>query len=193
MNTNIKGNNPFTIFDYKNLGSVRISIDQSGNPWFCLVDVLSILGIGNVTDVRNRLNPDGFDSIEVGVQTGVRKDGSPSIQNVNMIFVDEGNLYEAIGRSRKPEAKVFMNWVYREVLPSIRKNGYYYKKPMTEMEMIHTISGTLINVENRLNSIEDKLETQRRTNYYTKRDLINHEDELDEIDNRLSTLEDILL
>ena len=42
-----------------------------------------------------------------------------------MIFVDEGNLYMAIGRSRKPEAQPFMDWVYREVLPMIRRTGMY--------------------------------------------------------------------
>lgn len=28
-------NNPFEIFDYKNLGSVRCYIDQFGIKWFC--------------------------------------------------------------------------------------------------------------------------------------------------------------
>ena len=78
--------------------------------------MLSILGIGNVTDVRNRLDPKGVDSIEV------LTNGGPQMA----IFVDEGNLYEAVGRSRKPEAKVFMSWVYREVLPMIRRTGAYF-------------------------------------------------------------------
>ena len=49
MSNNIamNGNNPFEIFNYKNLGSVRTKLDEHGNPWFCLSDVCGILGITN--------------------------------------------------------------------------------------------------------------------------------------------------
>ena len=39
--------------------------------------------------------------------------------------VSESGLYKLIMRSDKPEAKAFQDWVTREVLPSIRKNGGY--------------------------------------------------------------------
>ena len=42
-----------------------------------------------------------------------------------MIFIDEPNLYRCIFQSRKAEAERFQNWVFEEVLPSIRKNGGY--------------------------------------------------------------------
>lgn len=113
---NHNGNNPFKIFDYKNLGSVRISLDVKGNPWFCLKDVCDILGLTDSSKVASRLEGDNTISIRVIDTLG---------RNKNMIFIDEGNLYEAIGRSRKSEAKIFMKWIYREVLPSLRKNGYY--------------------------------------------------------------------
>ena len=35
------------------------------------------------------------------------------------------NMYHFIFQSRKPEAKKFRRWVFHEVLPSIRKYGYY--------------------------------------------------------------------
>lgn len=54
-------NNPFEIFNYKNLGSVRTKLDEHGNPWFCLSDVCSILGIGTVNNVKSRLFGDGVD------------------------------------------------------------------------------------------------------------------------------------
>lgn len=72
-------------------------------------DVLGILGLTNITEVSRRLDPKGFSSIEVLTNGGPQQ----------MLFVDQGNLYMAIGRSRKPEAQNFMTWVYREVLPSI--------------------------------------------------------------------------
>lgn len=42
-----------------------------------------------------------------------------------MFFVNEPNLYRCIFRSDKEKAKVFQDWVFNEVLPSIRKNGGY--------------------------------------------------------------------
>lgn len=54
MNTNLPSNgnnNPFEIFNYKNLGSVRVQLDQNGNPWFCLNDICNVLGLSTITKV----------------------------------------------------------------------------------------------------------------------------------------------
>ena len=42
-----------------------------------------------------------------------------------MRFINESGLYRLIFASRKPEAEKFRRWVFHEVLPSIRKTGYY--------------------------------------------------------------------
>lgn len=39
--------------------------------------------------------------------------------------VSEPGLYRLIARSEKPQAEVFMDWVFDEVLPTIRKTGGY--------------------------------------------------------------------
>ena len=41
------------------------------------------------------------------------------------LFVDEPGLYELVFRSRLPTAKMFREWIFAKVLPSIRKYGYY--------------------------------------------------------------------
>ena len=41
------------------------------------------------------------------------------------IFLDEAGFYELVFRSRLPAAKMFREWVFDKVLPSIRKYGYY--------------------------------------------------------------------
>jgi hypothetical protein len=46
-------------------------------------------------------------------------------QNRHMWFVNESGLYNLIFRSNKPEAKRFRKWVTSEVLPSIRRFGFY--------------------------------------------------------------------
>ena len=42
-------------------------------------------------------------------------------------MVNESGLYKLVMRSDKPEAKAFQDWVTRDVLPAIRKDGMYVK------------------------------------------------------------------
>lgn len=112
------------IFNNSEFGEIR-TVVANGDPMFCLADVCRILEIKNVSDCRNRMNEPGVVSTEVGVQTGVKADGTPAIQKVKMNFINESNLYKIIFQSRKESAERFTEWVTGEVLPSIRKNGGY--------------------------------------------------------------------
>lgn len=118
MSNNIamNGNNPFEIFNYKNLGSVRTRLDENGNPWFCLVDICSILGIVNATRTQERLFEDGLHTMKVIDNLG---------REQNATFVNEGNLYKVIMNSRKSEAEDFQKWICFEVIPMIRRTGAY--------------------------------------------------------------------
>ena len=129
------GNNPFEIFNYKNLGTVRTRLDEHGNPWFCLVDVCSILGIKNNRDLNSRLSDPYVDSIDVWVQTGVNADGTPAMRLTKMTFINESNLYRVVLGSRKPEAKLFSDWICNEVIPTIRKTGAYITDGVLENMM----------------------------------------------------------
>ena len=118
MNTNLQlngNNNPFEIFNYKNLGSVRCYMDQMGMKWFCLVDVCNILGINNNRQATVRLDPKGVITTDTLTNGGIQQ----------LIFVNEGNLMELIFTSRKPEAKEFRAWVCQEVLPTLARTGMY--------------------------------------------------------------------
>jgi prophage antirepressor-like protein len=42
-----------------------------------------------------------------------------------MVFVTEPGLYSMIIRSNKPEAKKFKRWITHEVIPQLRKTGFY--------------------------------------------------------------------
>ena len=41
------------------------------------------------------------------------------------LFVDEAGFYELVFKSRLPSARIFREWVFTKVPPSIRKYGYY--------------------------------------------------------------------
>lgn len=63
---------------------------------------------------------------------------SASGQNRNMVIINESGLYSLILSSKLPNAKKFKRWVTSEVLPAIRKNGYYSIEPIEPIERITT-------------------------------------------------------
>lgn len=107
--------NDIQVFQNEQFGKVRIAMNGSNEPLFCLADVCSVLGLRQ-GDVRQRLD-DGL------VSTQPITDSMGREQQAN--FVNEDGLYDTILDSRKPEAKQFRKWVTNEVLPSIRKHGAY--------------------------------------------------------------------
>ncbi|WP_256413321.1 BRO-N domain-containing protein [Campylobacter jejuni] len=119
LETEVVSNNNIVLFENEELGQVRVAVDENNEPLFCLSDICKILEIQNATDTKNailrefelpRLNLYSFD-------TGF------GIKEFTMI--DEPQLYFILMRSDKPNAKPFRMWVTKEVLPSIRKKGYY--------------------------------------------------------------------
>lgn len=155
MNNNFNGNNlpqatngdnPFEVFDYKNLGSVRCYIDQRGVKWFCHKDVCDILDIKNPSQTLTRLDRDGVISNEVIDSLG-------RVQFAN--FIDEGNLFLLISGSTKREAKKFTIWVSREVLPQLAEKGYYsMNKPMSMPQIVKQIAFNVQEMDNRVTELE---------------------------------------
>lgn len=101
-------------FIFQQQYSVRVILIDN-EPWFCLADVCAVL------DIKNQ-NADRFQLDGKGVTKNVTptKGGEQEVT-----FINEPNLYRVIFRSNKPDAKVFQDWVFNEVLPTIRKTGRY--------------------------------------------------------------------
>lgn len=72
----------------------------------------------------------------LGVQTGIRMDGTPAYQTVEKNYIPESDLYRLIIRSKLPAAQRFESWVCDEVLPAIREHGVYFT-PETFEKMIN--------------------------------------------------------
>lgn len=106
--------NEIEIFKHDKFGELRVT-GTAENPMFCLSDVCKSLELGNVTALKSRLDEKGFNQIKVLTNGGYQQ----------MFFVNEPNLYRCIFRSDKEKAKEFQDWVFNEVLPSIRKTGGY--------------------------------------------------------------------
>lgn len=115
--------NDVQIFNSPMFGDLRVVRDEKGELLFCLKDVCNSLEL-QVTKVKDRLTP-YLPTIKVGVVTGKKSDGSDSIQYIDMYFVTEPDLYRCIFQSRKSSARKFQDWVFEDVLPTLRKEGSY--------------------------------------------------------------------
>lgn len=112
-------------FEY-NSQPVRVVQDENGEPWWVAKDVCAILGISNH---RTTLATVLYDD-----EKGVHKVDTPGgIQKLRT--VNGSGLFALIFRSRKPDAKRFRKWITSEVIPSLRRNGYY---TMPNLEIDHS-------------------------------------------------------
>lgn len=93
----------------------------NGDPWFVAKDVCAALELSNSRMALQALDDD--ESNTVTLTYGIR--GNP-----NHSVVSESGFYKLIARSRKAAtpgtfAHRFSNWVFRNVIPGIRKTGAY--------------------------------------------------------------------
>ncbi|MCX8649974.1 ORF6C domain-containing protein [Gilliamella sp. B2776] len=102
-----------SVFNFHH-SNVRIQL-LNNEPLFCLTDVIKILNIKNAHASRFNFSEKGIHKMYTPTKGG----------NQELLFVNEPNLYRVIFRSNKKEAVEFQNWVFDEVLPTIRKTGSY--------------------------------------------------------------------
>lgn len=95
---------------------VRAYSDDAGEPWFCAADVCKALGYANSRKaIADNCREKGVTSSYTLTSKGKQA----------LTYINEGNLYRLIIKSRKEEAQRFEAWVCDEVLPAIRKHGSY--------------------------------------------------------------------
>lgn len=147
-----------SIFNFESTKQVRTAIHEDGSIWFCLPDVASVLEISRSSDLlqvakpafvknetsskRGALDPAGVHKMYLSYESGKKQ----------VTFINEPNLYRVIFRSNKAEAVKFQNWVFDEVLPTIRKTGQYTtafatkdeRKPLVQaVNMLVTETGAI--------------------------------------------------
>lgn len=99
-----------------NAQEVRTVADEKGEPWFLANDVCAVLGYANPRQaIQKNCKERGVSKRDTPTSSGIQE----------MTFINEGNLYRLIVKSRKPEAERFEQLVMEEILPSIRKTGSY--------------------------------------------------------------------
>jgi prophage antirepressor-like protein len=109
--------NALHVFKSKAFGQLR-TIEEDGKILFCASDVAKALGYSNPRDAISRHC------------RGVVKRDAPTQGGVQAIaFIPEGDVYRLITHSKLPGAEKFESWVFDDVLPSLRKDGYYSLAP----------------------------------------------------------------
>ena len=92
---------------------IRVIQDEKSDPWWVASDVCNVLGLSNSREAISVLDDDEKSTVRIS-------DGGPERNIIN-----EAGLYSLIIRSNKPEAKKFKRWITHEVIPQIRKQGFY--------------------------------------------------------------------
>ena len=105
------------IFEHKEFGQVRVVMIEE-MPWFVGKDVALALGYTNTRK-----------AIADHVDEEDKKDGVTIRDAIGreqkMTIINESGVYSLIIRSNLPKARDFKRWLTSELLPSLRKHGYY--------------------------------------------------------------------
>ena len=130
-NFNLNAGSVPAMFSNPEFGSVRIIVKENGEPLFCLRDVAICLGYANPSASVNDVCDNGY-AILIPLETA---GGTQQVK-----FGPESEVYRLIFGSKLDSAKKFQDWVFKEVLPSIRKTGSYSvpqkKVPQTYIEAL---------------------------------------------------------
>ena len=113
--------NDIQVFNNPQFGEVRTA-GTAEHPLFCLADVCKAVGLQNPSSVRQRLDKEDVQLIDLHALNsteGIR------VGNSVTNFVTESGFYDVLLQSSSPKVKPFRRWVTSEVLPSIRKHGAY--------------------------------------------------------------------
>ena len=148
------------MFSNPEFGSVRIIVKENGEPLFCLRDVATCLGYANPNEaINNRCEPSCVSDLLTQHETGSK----------HTKFGPESEVYRLIFGSKLDSAKKFQDWVFKEVLPSIRKTGSYsvsqqqssYQIPQTFSEALQLAAD--IQKENERLALENKKQAKEVT------------------------------
>lgn len=94
---------------------VRVQV-INGEPWFVAKAIAEALGYSNPRKaINDHCKEKGVTFRDSLTEGGVQK----------LKYINEGNVYRLIINSNMPQSESFESWIFDEVLPSIRKRGYY--------------------------------------------------------------------
>ena len=125
VTSNVNHTSEIKAYNHPLFGNVRMFVDN-GKPWFCATDIASSLGYVKPQDaIAKHCKSAGVAFRGVGVQTGLKGDGTPAMQTVNIKLISEGNIYRLIAKSQLPKAEEFESWIFDDLVPTVINTGSY--------------------------------------------------------------------
>lgn len=92
------------------------TVDIDGEIWFVGADVAKTLGYKRPSEaIRQHCKEKGTVKDRIPTNGGSQE----------TLLINEPNVYRLTVRSKLPSAEKFEEWLFEEVIPSIRKKGYY--------------------------------------------------------------------
>lgn len=100
------------------------TIDVNGKIYFPATRCAEILGYSNphkavIDHCKNA------QKIEIECDLTNREGTSRARKTQEVNYIPEGDLYRLIAKSKLPSAEKFERWIFDEVLPAIRRQGFY--------------------------------------------------------------------
>ena len=119
-------NTNMEIFKNEEFGSVRVVVIDN-DPWFVGRDVATALGYANTKDALAK-HVDHEDKQIIQRSSGATFNIPPR----GLTVINESGLYSLMLSCRLASGKRFKRWITAEVLPTIRKNGFYITDPLLQ-------------------------------------------------------------
>lgn len=180
-------------YNNKLFGTVRILEDKEKNKvYLCSTDVARALGYKDIKQAIQRHTK------HKGILVPTYTDGG--IQNVK--YLEQGDVYRLIVRSKLKEAERFEEWVFDEVIPALHDKGYYITRMedrMEDMELL--LSGykelqpnkaRFIN-EDLIKTLKDQNKVLRAENSSLRRSLKISADRADDLEAKLTDVKENLI
>ena len=124
-------------------------------------DVAKVLGYADSANAVNRIvDKDYKGLVDLQTPSGMQK----------TYVLEEAGIYQLIFKSKLPSAKGFQEWVFEEVLPSIRKTGKYEVNP----QPILPPDEVAVKVAHNIRDITDTLEDQPKLAQFLIDHAISH-------------------
>ena len=114
------------------LFKVRV-IMRLGDPWFVAKDVATCIEHKDVTTMCRVCRDKDVAVINGKEYSADLAEYSESRGNPNITVISESGLYRIFAKCNLPKCEPFENWVFDEVLPSIRKTGGYGIRTVDDM------------------------------------------------------------
>lgn len=146
------------IYSNDRLGiNLNALLDEEGEIWFIGKEITDFLEYKN----SRKALKDHVDIEDKGVTKRYTLGGKQE-----MTIINESGFYSLVLRSKTPKAKEFKRWVTKEVLPSIRKNGYYIDNNNITQEQLDKLQKEKDELEIKLKEANELIDNELNADYF---------------------------